>query len=206
MSLKKIMLLLLTVFTLAGCKPVKNSMDAFFKLSAPEKWWVLTHLYQAPKAWTLTITARKETKTLRNTSGFANDTEKGALNAFEHAYWMAMLSSSLGTETAYAIGKAHEKGDLVKKGLKPFSHVDIDYKMDTWNNKVGISIGANNEISNRALLKQSVMDSLCNGKLMIIKKCKLDSLIGNKMNNKGQDKNFQVLGDSINRLIPSSCP
>lgn len=188
------------LFGLNSCSVNNDMIEAFFELSMPEKWWTITHPFQAPYAWELTNKTREVTNELKGHPPFGHSTEAGQLNAFKHAYWMALLSSSIGKEAAIKLGKAHEKGDLKAKGLKPDNTSDPDFQMDTWNNEVGINIGTSFAGNKREVLKEKVLDALCAGKLKYLTKM-------DKGTTKADSTCFvKHAGDSALYLLPTHCP
>src|SRR6185369_7369148 len=92
--------------------------EEFHKLSCPEKRWVIFHLFIAKKTFRLTQLARATSKELAKSPSLDGDENGGQVDAFRHAYWMALLSQHICWRKARSLGKAHEKGNYreFKKG------------------------------------------------------------------------------------------
>ena len=168
----------IVVFKLFG----QTACSYFLKLPCPEKWWVIKHIFIAKKVYLLSLEAVRETKTLLNDTTLDSDEAGGQLDAFRHAYWMALVSQKYGKRKALSLGKAHEKGNYIyfkknklEDGLLP------DYEsslMDYLNNDVGIEIGTKYKNLSKDELKKIVIQHILEGKLFVLKK---DSL-GNYLN------------------------
>ena len=98
----------------------------------------------------------------------------GQLDAFKHAYWMAMLAQNFKWRKAKSLGLAHEKTNyrsFVKasnKGLMD-GHDQVSADMDLWNNEKGIAIGMACKCCEQNILQQAVLDSILTGGMRIIK-------------------------------------
>src|SRR4051812_15529731 len=66
-----------------------------FHLSCPEKWWAFTHPFVLHKVYTMTIEARHASKEMMKDSTLDHDANGGQVDAFRHAYWMALLSQHI---------------------------------------------------------------------------------------------------------------
>jgi hypothetical protein len=147
----------------------------FSKLSAPEKRWVIAHPFIAKKAFVATQRARAVTDSLSR-NGVLKDGNGGQLDAFRHAYWMALLVQRVPAKKAEKLGNAHEKGNYLdwKKGLKEDS-MRADSMlcvMDLQNNATGIKIGKAyaNDTAHSKSLEAVIIDNVKRGKMVIIKK------------------------------------
>ena len=79
--------------------------------------------------------------------------EGSARGAFRHTFWQALISKSFGCKTADDIGKGHDpKIPQLKESYKNLS--DADTMVDTLNNIIGRSLGADNTKSNAELAKE----------------------------------------------------
>jgi len=148
----------------------------FRQLSRPEKMWVIVHPFSATKAWKCTTRARLVTDSLQR-SGVLNDGNGGQLDAYRHAYWMALLVQKISPRKAAKLGKAHEKGNYLdykkektEEGTRPDS---LMCEMDLRNNQSGISIGEafkSDTATKKLYLEERVLHAVWNGQLTIAKK------------------------------------
>ncbi len=154
----------------------QNARKGFQNLSRPEKHWVMAHPFIAKKAFNCTERARFVTDSMQKNK-ILKDGNGGQLDAFRHAYWMALLTQEIPSNKAEKLGKAHEKGNYCdwKEGMKEDS-VRADSMMcamDLKNNLSGIDIGKsfrNDTASNKISLVEKVLQADKLGKLVIIKK------------------------------------
>ncbi len=187
----------------------KNKLQQFIMLSMPEKCWVIFHPFIAKKAWEITKTAQSTSKALMQDTVLNADPNGGQIDAFRHAFWMALLSQQIKKKKALALGIAHEKGnykDFLKNRLEDGSVPDKKAsEMDIWNNKAGADIGALNKNLSNDQIQSIVIDSILMGRMKILKKdgsgnylCK-DNKIITKERIKGQWETPKV-------LVPSNSP
>lgn len=156
----------------------QSHVHQFHSLSSPEKRWVLFHPFAAKKAWRCTQLARVATDSLEK-NNVLKDGNGGQLDAFRHAYWMALLVQEISPRKAKKLGVAHEKGnyrDWKKGKLEEDARADsMACVMDLQNNISGISIGEkfrSDTASTKATLLESVLAAAKNGQLVIVKKDK----------------------------------
>ncbi|NUM51418.1 MAG: hypothetical protein HUU48_09895 [Flavobacteriales bacterium] len=155
-----------------------QDLKSFFKLSRPEKCWVISHPFAAKKAYKVTNHALQITQEIKKQNLLDTLENGGQLDAFRHAYWMAVLTNSIGAKKAWKLGKAHEKGNYIdykkrklEEGYIPDS---VSLAMDFFNNKIGIEIGKKYECNE---LKNTVISDILEGKMkMIYRDQKLNSL------------------------------
>lgn len=102
------------------------------------------------------------------------DGNGGRIDAFRHAYWMALLSQKIKIKKALKLGMAHEKGNYLQfkkhqleEGTLPDSMSSV---MDLWNNKVGAELGYLNRELNKNDLKEKIMRAITIGEMRILKK------------------------------------
>lgn len=152
-----------------------SAQNKFSKLSAPEKRWVIAHPFIAKKAFHVTQRARAVTDSLAK-NGILKDGNGGQLDAFRHAYWMALLVQRIPAKKAEKLGKAHEKGNYLdwKKGLLEDS-LRADSMlcvMDLQNNATGIKLGKEyaNDTAHSKTLESVIIENVRLGKMVIIKK------------------------------------
>ena len=118
--------------------------------------------------------AREASKELLTDSLFDNDENGGQIDAFRHAFWMALLSHHICWRKALNLGVAHEKGNyqafLKEKREEGFLHDSIGGEMDLINNRIGIETGKALKKTPDEELKLAVRDSVLTGKMKVIRK------------------------------------
>ena len=155
--------------------PAKGKIRAWKSLSRPEKCWTFFHPFKAKVAYRCAERSRFVTDSLEKT-GDLTDKNGGQLDAFRHAYWMAlMIEAGLPEKTVRTIGEKHEKGNYVefKKGkLEDNSRADsMACVMDMRNNEVGIAIGKEFTSGDKSIsLIRSLIIQVWSGKLFIFLK------------------------------------
>lgn len=144
-------------------------------VSRPEKIWSVTHPFKAKKVLNCAQRSRFVTDSLEK-AGVLTDGNGGQLDAFRHAYWMALLINSGFDEVAATkIGERHEKGNYInfRKGkLEDSARADsMMCVMDLQNNQLGIVIGQTYIDSDKKLpLIELVIKEIWNGNLSIMSK------------------------------------
>jgi hypothetical protein len=153
-----------------------NYKNEWKNLSRPEKCWVYFHPFIAKKTFRLTQKARAASKEMKADARLDADENGGKVDAFRHAYWMALLSQNICWRKARWLGKAHEKGNYLdfkkhktEEGVLPDS---ASGAMDLYNNKIGIAIGRSGKKIPEDELKAIVRDSVLTGKMKIVLKNK----------------------------------
>lgn len=132
------------------------------------------HVFKAKSIYKITQQVLNETLELLADTTLDGDLNGGQLDAFRHAYWMALITKYHGSRTALSLGKAHEKGNYImfKKNKKEEGSLP-DYEssqMDYLNNDVGIEIGKKYHDLNDGEIKSLLIDMIKEGKLFVIKK------------------------------------
>ena len=152
----------------------QNRWKEFKKLSRPEKTWVIMHPFAALKAAGISYNARKTADSLKTSAIMDGDADGGQVDAFRHAYWMAMLCRDIGWRKAYRLGKAHEKGnylDYKKHRTEDGSLPDkAACDMDLWNNNTGINISLKHAKLSNDSLQKLVTAYVLQGKMKVIRK------------------------------------
>ena len=165
----------------ADSTPVSNKKK--LKISSREIIWAITHPFIANKVLKITKKALKITDSLENYN-ILFDRSGGNLDAFKHAYWMALLSQNISRNKARKIGVIHEKINYreYKRGIS--AQDSAASLMDLKNNEIGISIIENNKFLSHQELINTIIEAINNGELYRIKK-----------NKKGEylDSNNQVI-------------
>lgn len=147
----------------------------FRRLSRPEKVWTVLHPFKARKVYLCAQRARFVTDSLEK-DGTLLDKNGGQLDAFRHAYWMAlMIESGLPERAVRKVGENHEKGNYLdfKKGkLEDSVRADsMSCVMDLKNNDVGISLGNEFMRGDKSVtLIRLILIHIWNGKLFILRK------------------------------------
>lgn len=136
----------------------------------------MTHPFIAKKSWRITQQARFATDSMEK-AGVLADGNGGQLDAFRHAYWMALLVQKIPARKAAKLGKAHEKGNYLewKKGKREDgAYADsASCEMDQRNNASGIALGQKfkaDTAASKGTLAQLVLGEIWEGKLTIVKK------------------------------------
>jgi len=164
--------------------------ENFRNLSRPEKYWVLKHPFVAKKTWIITQKVIAVSDSMANVNTLDGDKNGGQVDAFRHAYWMALLSQQIGRRKVLKLGYAHERAnyiDFKKNRLEDGSHPDKASKeMDLFNNKRGAQIGKENKKLSEIELQILIIDAIVAGKMKVIKK----DILGNYL-------------DANNNIIPT---
>lgn len=152
----------------------KTLHQNFKKLSCPEKWWVISHPFIAKKTYVLTQKAIDVSKEIKKDTALDGDENGGQVDAFRHAYWMALLTQNIKPHKALRLGIAHEKGNklnfnksITEEETLPDS---VSCVMDMENNKTGIELGKTNISMNQEELKQFIKKQILLGQMKIISK------------------------------------
>lgn len=195
------------MFPFAGIKAQENtsSFKQFWNVSRYERCWAIKHIFVAKKAWNISQYVRQVTDSVAKSGILDGDINGGQVDAFRHAFWMAMLTQNMSYHKAFRLGVAHEKGNYLdykkhrnEEGQLPDK---ISSDMDLCNNNIGIEIGREAKAQNPAIsadsIKLIVIKYILNGKMKVIKKnkegafldandniIKADSLVGKWENEK----------------------
>jgi len=149
----------------------ESNLKKFRQLSGPEKCWVIFHPFVAKKALKISEKTREITKEIKRKKVLTGNGNGGQVDAFRHAFWMAMLTQEIGKRRARSLGRKHEKGnykDYKKRRLENGVIPDkISSEMDRFNNEIGIKIGAN---KNGLDIQKQVVEAVLKGACKIIKK------------------------------------
>ncbi|MCX7862722.1 MAG: hypothetical protein N2449_06980 [Bacteroidales bacterium] len=136
----------------------------------------MCHPFKASKVYNLSLHSIEVMNSLLTDTTLDGDKNGGQLDAFRHAYWMAIITKKYGPRFALRLGKVHEKGNyqMFKKSKNEDGTIP-DYEssaMDFLNNDVGIEVGLKyKELSNEEI-KEKIIELIKEGKLFIIKKDK----------------------------------
>lgn len=172
-SLALLLIVLITVIPSVSFSQ-QPAFKQFRKLSYPEKQWVFAHPFIAIKTWKLTRFVLQVTDSVRTSGLLDGDPDGGQVDAFRHAYWMAVLARNINHIKAYKLGVAHEKGNYLEYKNNKIEEKSVPDKissdMDFWNNNKGLDIGRINKKASMYELKALVLETLLKGELKIIKK------------------------------------
>jgi hypothetical protein len=172
--IKKSLLLLCCILVTAVvfAQPVRS----FGGAKGPELRWSLLHPKAGNIGWQCAKRARVVTDSLEK-AGTLRDGNGGQLDAFRHAYWMALMVQKTSPMRAEQLGKAHEKSNYkqfrrskTEDGMPPDSMASV---MDLFNNSTGIAIGLahkSDQLPNRISLIQRILNAIKTGQLRILKK------------------------------------
>lgn len=186
----------------------QSSSQSFWKLSGPEKSWVIRHPFVAKKIFRITKEVLIVVNEMKKDSMLDGDAAGGQVDAFRHGFWMASLSQKVCWKKALSLGRAHEKGNFrsFKKGKADEEGIlpdSISSAMDLYNNRIGTGLGCNNKDLNPNNLKLIIKNAVLDGKLVIIRKNKngvpLDS-VGNSIQLSGLKGTWK----SVKTLVPSN--
>lgn len=174
--MKRILILVFFLISLAAELSAQSAAKGYFHLSGPEKRWALLHPFIAQEVYDCGLRARFITDSLKN-NNVLQDGNGGQLDAFRHAYLMALVSMKISDRKAEKLGRVHEKGnyrDWKKGKLEDSLRADsVLCVMDLKNNLSGIEIGNNfqNDTSKTKIsLEAKVIQEVKAGRLVIIKK------------------------------------
>ena len=152
----------------------QSKTKQFFKLSSPEKCWVIFHPFKAKRAFYVMQEALKTTDSILKIDLIGKDLNGGQLDAFKHSYWMSRSSQTIGERASKKLGKAHEKGNYrsFKKGKKEDGFLpDLpSSKMDLYNNEVGLKIAKQYPDQTKFEIILTLIDEVKSGSMKILKK------------------------------------
>lgn len=139
-----------------------------------QKRWVLFHPFIAKKAYHITQKALAITNEIKKDTVLDQDENGGQVDAFRHAYWMALLGQKIKFRKAYKLGIAHEKDnkcDFEKGKLEEKALPDsLSSVMDLENNLDGIKLGKANKKSDKEELRILVVKEIKAGKMKVLMK------------------------------------
>ncbi|MGL5892242.1 MAG: DUF6973 domain-containing protein [Bacteroidia bacterium] len=172
--IRKCLLLLCCLFS-AACltaQPVRS----FGGAKGPELRWSLLHPKAGNIGWKAAQRARFVTDSLEK-AGTLRDGSGGQLDAFRHAYWMALMVQKTAPVRAEQLGLAHEKSNYKQfRRKKTEDGIPVDSMasvMDLYNNSTGIAIGLawkNDASPKKQSLIARILSAIKTGQLRILKK------------------------------------
>lgn len=167
-----------------------NICRRFFKLSGPEKCWVLGHPFIAKRTWQVSSRVREVSAGIINDNDLDGDISGGQADAFRHALWMAALCREIHWRKALRLGEAHERGNKIefRKGRKEDGYLPdkASCEMDLFNNQYGILLGKQWKNIPEDELKAMIKKAVLAGDLKVIKKDRMRNSL---------DENGNVIAD-----------
>jgi len=153
----------------------KSKLSSFRELSPPEKWWVFMHPFIAVRTFEISQKSREVAKQIKQSDILDGDIHGGQVDAFKHAYWMALLVQEISARKARRLGIVHEKGDYIqfkrsRRKNKNAVHDEAASAMDLFNNEVGREIGLQHSGATPDEIREIILDAVLKGKMRIIKK------------------------------------
>jgi len=139
------------------------------KISNREIIWAISHPFIANKVLKISKSAINITDSVEE-NNILSDQSGGNLDAFKHAYWMALLSQNISSKKARRIGVIHEKINYREYKRGNSNQDSAASFMDLMNNEVGISIVENNKSLSHQDLINMIIEAIKNGELYRIKK------------------------------------
>jgi hypothetical protein len=167
--------LILIIILFSSTNNLYAQIKSFWKISGPERWWVMSHPFIANKTRKITIITDSVSNVMKADSRLDGDANGGQVDAFRHAFWMALLSQKICWRNAISLGNAHEKGNYkqFKKGEKDEESSlpdSVSGEMDKFNNQIGAGIGCRNKIIPIDSLVIIILNEVTAGKMKIISK------------------------------------
>lgn len=155
-----------------------QSIRSFFKVSGQERCWAISHIFIAKKTFRLSQSVLSVCDSLKKQNVFSGNGNGDQLDAFRHAYWMALLVQHIKPKKAIKLGIAHEKGNYIsfkkgktEEGEQPDSLSSV---MDLANNETGKNIGvllkSEVKFNGANFLIQKVIDNIKAGNAKILLK------------------------------------
>ena len=207
MTTNKALVIIFFMTLFSFTKATAQKISAFKNLGGAEKLWVMLHPFSANNAYSISKEVDELSKEMIENNQLDADGAGGKIDAFRHAYWMALLTIEMGPARARWLGKAHEKKnekDFKKGRLEDGAVPDkVSKEMDLFNNEIGISIGEKYKNEHRKNIKQIVLDKLKEGEMVIISKDRNKNSLdknGNIIPNEKWEKNWE----NERVLVPSN--
>lgn len=166
--------LLIVLMLLSFQLQAQSDWELFKIQSSSLKKWALLHPFKAKKAFIISNEAIRISDSIATTNLLDKDKAGGQVDAFRHAYWMAILQIEIGQKAAFSLGKSYEranykslkKGTLEDKILPDFA----SQKMDIFNNKIGLKYSFKGDTRSKHGLIYKIVNAIKRGDLKIIKK------------------------------------
>jgi len=178
-----------------------HNIEAKTKVSRQEIVWAIGHPFIAVKAKKLSKRALLVTDSLEKAC-VLKDRSGGQLDAFKHAFWMALLSQQIKVKKARKLGAAHEKFNYKQCKKRKGGGDKAASDMDLWNNDVGLKIGSSHKNISETELIELIVEAIKKGEMRIIKKNK----DGKSLDSEGKLIDNSTLKTWLNKryLVPSN--
>jgi len=165
--------LLIASILLAFTVSAKPGMTkAFWKLSRPEKGWVLVHPFKARRAYLATQQARRSTDSLYRIQTPDTFRHGGRIDAFRHSFWMALLTQRIGARASRKLGKCHERGNRIhyRRGKTEDGYLQdaTACEMDLHNNEAGIRLALDHPNEGQNGMANECLKAIRSGKMKIL--------------------------------------
>ncbi|MCK5537618.1 MAG: hypothetical protein KAI79_12380 [Bacteroidales bacterium] len=149
-------------------------LKEFKEMHNAERFFAIRYPKSAIEAFKLSKLAQKKTSEIKTDIDLDADDNGGQVDAFRHAYWMAILTIRIGEKKARKLGLAHEKSNSKDyERLKLEEGMIPDFKasfMDLKNNEEGIRIGLQYPESDEENLIPIIKKEILEGRLWKLKK------------------------------------
>ncbi len=178
-----------------------HNIEAKTKVSRQEIVWAIGHPFIAVKAKRLSKRALLVTDSLEKAC-VLKDRSGGQLDAFKHAFWMALLSQQVKVKKAKKLGFAHERFNSMQYKKGKGGGDKAASEMDLWNNNVGARIGNLHKDAAEDTLINLIIEAVKNGEMRIIKK----NSKGESLDSEGQliDNSTLKTWENKRCLLPSN--
>ena len=170
------------MFVLLSLKlQAQSNWELFKSQSGPLKKWALLHPFKAKKAFKISNEAIKISDSIATTNLLDKDKAGGKVDAFRHAYWMAILQIEIGEKAAFSLGKAYEKANYksFKNGIleDEISADKASKQMDLFNNNMGLTYSFKGDLRSKNGLIYKIVNAIKRGDLKVIKKDSLGNYL-----------------------------
>ena len=159
----------------------QSNWEIFKDQSGPLEKWALLHPFKAKKAFLLSTEVKKLSDSIANTNLLDKDKVGGQVDAFRHAYWMAILHQEIGRNAARSLGRAYERANyktFKKSGFEEGLRPDFaSKKMDVFNNKMGLKYSVKRDARSKKGLIYKIVNAIKRGDLKVIKKDSLGNYL-----------------------------
>lgn len=159
----------------------QSNWELFKNQSGPLKKWALLHPFKAKKAFIISNQVIRLSDSIATTTLLDKDKAGGQVDAFRHAYWMAILQIEIGKKAAFSLGKSYERANYrsFKKGVLE-DGIPSDFtskKMDVFNNKMGLTYSFKDDTRSKKGLIYKIVNAIKRGDLKVIKKDSLGNYL-----------------------------
>lgn len=173
---------LLVVFVFLSLKlQAQSNWELFKSQSGPLKMWALLYPLKAKRAFEISNEVIKVSDSIATTNLLDKDKAGGQVDAFRHAYWMAILQIEIGKKATFSLGKSYERANyksFKEGGLEDGITSDLVSKeMDMFNNKMGLKYTFKGDKRSKKGLIYKIVNAIKRGDLKVIKKDSLGNYL-----------------------------